>query len=108
MDESPYGPWRLNTGESSEPSGPLDPFLALYEAAAERGISPVELDRCEVWQVAAALGATRADDAGPVAPSRSDDLIAARMRHAAGEGPKPEARASAGMETVMRTVGGDS
>lgn len=129
MDGAPYGPWRLTpTGAPPEPPGPLDGTTfamdaALYEAAARLGIAPADLDRCEIWQVAAALGINDVPDAGPVsemagvrereprrpapkpqAPTAAGATIAARMRHAAGEGPKPEAAPATGMATVMRRV----
>jgi hypothetical protein len=59
-------------------------------------MTPAEVDGCEVWQVAAALGAHEDHPAEPEGghgrPVRSRrDFIAERMAHAAGRGPKPEA-----------------
>lgn len=86
LADCPFSPWRqrdqLNPGEladlDSRPSSPLDDlwlggFADLYRALA--GImSPAEADDCELWQLAALLGADRqiqSDD--PV------DRIAARL-----------------------------
>lgn len=50
----------------------MDEPALIYDAAAQRGISPRECDESEIWVLAAALGANRADeDAEPVARGMS-------------------------------------
>lgn len=60
MADRPFGPWVDGSPgpTSTDPlarSG-LAPFASLYRACAQLGISPLEADAMEVWQIAAALG----------------------------------------------------
>jgi hypothetical protein len=43
-----------------------DEFAIVYDAAAARGLNPRECDDLEIWVLAAALGANRADDSDPL------------------------------------------
>lgn len=43
-----------------------DEYALIYDAAASRGIGPAECDACEIWVLAAALGANRPDDEDPL------------------------------------------
>jgi hypothetical protein len=101
MAHGPLGAWRAADALSVAPRSPgaldgssLQAYVELYAAAAQIGISPLDVDAMEVWQIASALGIGIAerptgDDSGRV-PSRKRDLIAERMAHASGNGPRPE------------------
>ena len=76
-------------------------FAEVYEAAGQRGIPPEVVDRTEVWKVAAMLGLDyerhpveedrpRSDGRAGVVSRPRRNLVAERMRHAQGLGPKPE------------------
>lgn len=119
LADPPFGPWTLNAAGAPAAPGPLDgtPLQLdadLYLAVARAGlsISPADLDRCEAWQVAALLGLHRPEETadGTGRPVRSNrDLIAERMRHARGEGPKPEPDAPhPSVAVLMQQVGGST
>lgn len=112
-------------------------WLSLYHALGARGFSPQQVDGMELWQAAAVLGAhldvpgeepltvdaaaairqpdprsgvasTRARRASRQPPATARrNLIAERMAHARGEGPRPEADPTGvGMVDVMRRMAG--
>lgn len=67
---------------------PMDMFSTVYRACASHGLSPLDVDEMEVWQVASALGVDMDDDddttgaasAGAPAPGSLSRGRAARMR----------------------------
>lgn len=68
----------------------MDEFALIYDAAAQRGISPAECDASEIWVLAAALGANRPDeDEG--APGMDGDGFTFNQRRAIAltKGEKP-------------------
>lgn len=63
-------------------------FAQVYRECQKVGLTPREVDDMELWEIAVALGADRVDDDKPM-DSRA--LLRARVAHAEGRGPKPEA-----------------
>lgn len=102
MARGPLGPWRSSDGSEvapAEPSGSLgetglQPYADLYFVLGRAGFAPQVVDEMEAWQAAAVLGIGVSDHATGVDKDqvRSErDLIAERVAHAAGHGPRPEA-----------------
>jgi hypothetical protein len=71
-------------------------LVPLYAAAGERGVSPVELDLLEIWEVAAffGIGLRTADEGGfapgaprivPYSQGGQDPNLAARIARAQGQ-----------------------
>src|SRR4051812_26490042 len=85
-------------------------YASLYRAGRQMGWTPSQVDACELWQFAAALGLHEPEEdegeespptgARPVRSGRGvqrgsvngvpTDTVIARLRHAAGEGPPPK------------------
>ncbi len=99
------GPWRQVTdGERQGRDGEPDPYAGthlgmfadlFYRMASERGFTPTQVRAMLVWEAAAVLGSDvnrsvekDAPDGTDVAPS-SRNLIAERLAHKRGQGPKP-------------------
>lgn len=89
----PFSPWRqLKPGETpSAKKGIFSESAPVYRALALLGISAVEVDRMEIWQLASMLGVDEQESRG--APQQTaDDLVRERwQRHKAGL-PPPEPR----------------
>lgn len=78
-------------------------FAGVYRECLKVGLTPREVDELELWEVAVALGADQAD-ADPHA------LLRARVAHAQGQAPKPEARVMSReeFETLTQALGSGS
>lgn len=76
----------------------LNLFAVLYEQAALRGITAVEVDDCEVWQVGAMLGA----NAIPEEPTSPETIRSGRHRGAAVLGDARVPASEMGARTVPR------
>lgn len=80
MAVGPFGPWRQATGLELTDAAkrPLhgtvfDEFALLYEAGAEKHLSPRDVDECEFWELAAVFGANRPPDSGQQGVNREDE-----------------------------------
>lgn len=99
----PSSPWQVGgSGQGQQIQTPYDGTALrldadLYNAGAKLGFSPLDVDEMELWQLAAAFGTDydRPEDDGEQSNGsgvRSNrDVLAERMAHFKGEGPKPEA-----------------
>lgn len=64
-------------------------FADIYAALGHQGISQKHADETQLQVIAAMLGLHKSDND----QHEGESLIAARIRHAKGDGPKPEAKA---------------
>lgn len=126
MDEIPSSPWleSITGGSHGQVETPYDgTYLQqdadLYHAGAQLGFSPLDIDEMELWQLAAAFGSDyerpEKDDGGqgrpnqPVSSKNKRDLLAERVAHHKGDGPKPEAdkaKPDADVLNLMNTIRG--
>jgi len=113
------GPWQLKEeGEpvgpddiaSDDPAAVFKMFHIIYRIAGQMGISPREVDELELWQIgllmteteqekttqSKARGRSSSSKSGKGRPknvsggNRKRNLVAERLAHERGEGPKPE------------------
>lgn len=116
MAEIPSSPWSVEgRNRGLEIKTPYDDTSLrldadLYHAGARLGFSPLEIDEMEMWQIAAAFGTDyERDDGegnGSGGVSSNRDVLAERMAHARGEGPKPEAEQPRGdVLNLMKVLG---
>ena len=123
---SPSSPWREISGHDQgfQQQTPYDGTSLrldadLYAEGTKAGFSPLEIDEMEVWQVAAAFSADydrpeQKDDgpnnsSRPVSSNNKRDLLAERVAHSKGSGPKPEAdkaTPNADVMNLMNTIRG--
>ena len=104
----PSSPWQVGgPGQGQQIQTPYDGTSLrldsdLYYAGAKIGFSPLEIDEMELWQIAAAFGSDyerpehdgEQNSGSGVRSNR--DVLAERMAHFKGEGPKPEAEKPGG------------
>jgi len=105
--------------------------LVYRKCAVHFGWTPKQVDEMEVWEVGSALGAASADledwqeekgrliaeyeqesDLPGASPSRvksGNDILAQRIAHSRGEGPKPQEPVMHQIQTaqIMRTLNGN-